>query len=208
MKAALKYYLSVFLRRLPWFLIPAVAISAIGIIVAMTLPPTYTSRARFVVESPQIPNELAPPSSTGSTTERLQIIQQRLMSRANLLDVARQQSALPGMGNMSPDQIYDAMVAQTTFRISGGGRTGQPLQAQVSFDASNAQTAAGNRCGSTAPVGLRSIMSNATISAMMANTATSTQPETYPPISEPTTTPKRIHGTQRRISARSIAPRR
>lgn len=142
MKATLKYYFSVFLRRLPWFLIPAVAISAIAIIVAMTLPPTYTSRARFVVESPQIPNELAPPSSTGPTAERLQIIQQQLLSRPNLLDIARRQNAVAGMASMTPDQIFGAMTKQTTFLISGGGRSGQPVQASLSFDSYSPQVSA------------------------------------------------------------------
>ena len=142
MKATLKYYSSVFLRRLPWFLIPAVAISAVSVIVAMTLPPTYTSRARFVVESPQIPDALAPPSSTGPSAERLQIIQQQLLSRPNLLEVARRHDAVVGMANMSADQIFDAMMNQTKFNITGGGRTGQPVQATLTFDAARAQISA------------------------------------------------------------------
>lgn len=142
MKATLKYYFSIFLRRLPWFLGPAVAISAIAIIVAMALPPTYTSRARFVVESPQIPDALAPPSSTGPSSERLQIIQQQMLSRANLLDIARRHNAIPGMGNMMPDQIFDAMTDRTRFLITGGGRTGQPIQATLSFEAPRPDVAA------------------------------------------------------------------
>lgn len=142
MKATLKYYFSVFLRRLPWFLIPAVAIAAVSFIVAMTLPPTYSSQARFVVESAQIPDALAPPSSTGPTAERLQIIQQQLLSRSNLLEMANRHNAVAGQARMTPDQIFDAMVNQTRFTTSGGGRTGLPLQATVSFQSWSPQVAA------------------------------------------------------------------
>ena len=142
MKATLKYYFSVFLRRLPWFLIPAVTIAAISIIIAMTLPPVYTSRASFVVESPQIPDALAPPSSTGSSAERLQIIQQQVLSRSNLIDVARRHNALAGMATMTPDQIYDAMSDQAKFVVNGGGRSGLPMQAVISFSTYRPQIAA------------------------------------------------------------------
>ena len=64
----LKFYLSIFLRRLPYFLVIAAFISAIGIAVASILPPIFRSSATILVESPQIPDELARstvPENTG-----------------------------------------------------------------------------------------------------------------------------------------------
>lgn len=139
MKATLRYYFSVFLRKLHWFLIPAVAISAVGIIIAMTLPPAYVSQTRFVVEQSQIPQRLAPPTVTSAPLERLQIIEQRLLARANLIDVARAVN-LPGNREMSADALADYMRTRTTTKIitSRGGAS----QMVVSFEAGSPQMAA------------------------------------------------------------------
>ena len=55
----LKFYFSIFLRRLPWFVVLATVITAVAVSVAISLPPAYVSQMRLVVESPQIPDEMA-----------------------------------------------------------------------------------------------------------------------------------------------------
>ena len=55
----LKFYLSIFLRRLPYFIVIAAFLSAVGIAVASILPPIYSSTATILVEAPQIPGDLA-----------------------------------------------------------------------------------------------------------------------------------------------------
>lgn len=140
MKATLKYYLSVFLRRLPWFLIPAVAISAAGIIIAFSLPPSYVSQTRFVVEPSQIPSALAPPTSSVSPTAQLQLIQQRVLARANLLDTARRLNVFPNMGALSADQIVSQMRQATDIRLIGSGSS--IPQMTISFESPSSATAA------------------------------------------------------------------
>lgn len=142
MKANLKYYFSVFLRRLHWFLAVAVVIAALAIGVAATLPPAYVSQARFVVEASQIPDALAPPTAAGGGLEQLQIIQQRLLARGNLLDIARRHEPFPEQAGMSPDQIVAAMNSATDIKMQGGGRTGGALQMTIAFQAANADKAA------------------------------------------------------------------
>ena len=44
-----RFYISIFLRRLPSFLIVATAISAVSIIAALTLPPTYEAQMRLIL---------------------------------------------------------------------------------------------------------------------------------------------------------------
>lgn len=51
----LRYYLAVFKRRLPYFLIVSTLVSAISVVVAYTLPPVYESRMVLLVEAPKIP---------------------------------------------------------------------------------------------------------------------------------------------------------
>ena len=87
----LKYYASIFLRRLHYFLVVAVAISAAAVIAAFALPPAYESQTRLLLEAPQIPRNLAASTVNVGTREQLEIIEQRLMTRENLLEVARNQ---------------------------------------------------------------------------------------------------------------------
>ena len=75
----LRFYFALFLRRLPYFLIFTVAGAAVGLALAFTLPPSYQAQARLVVESEQIPDELAASTVRTEATEQLQIIQQRIL---------------------------------------------------------------------------------------------------------------------------------
>ncbi|MGI3212171.1 GumC family protein [Roseovarius tibetensis] len=116
----LKYYFSIFLRRLHYFLMVAVVISAVAVIAAISLPPAYESQTRLLVEGPSIPRELAASTVNIGSREQLEIIEQRLMTRANLLDVARSQNVFDNIGGMSADAIVEGMRARTT--IEGPGR--------------------------------------------------------------------------------------
>ena len=59
MNAELSYYLSLFLRRIHYFLLFATAGLAVGLTLAFTKEPVYRAQARLIVESSQIPGELA-----------------------------------------------------------------------------------------------------------------------------------------------------
>ena len=56
----LRFYLSLFLRRLPWFLLLFAIGSGVGLTLSRVLPPVYVASAKLVVETEQIPDELAP----------------------------------------------------------------------------------------------------------------------------------------------------
>ena len=137
----LKYYLSIFLRRLHYFLVVAVAISAAAIIAAFALPPAYESQARLLLEAPQIPQNLAASTVNVGTNEQLQIIGQRLMTRENLLEVARNQQVFANIGAMSADQIVAGMRARTTIQRPGG-RSPAPIL-DLTFQARAPQIASG-----------------------------------------------------------------
>ena len=135
----LRFYLSLFRRRLPWFLVVATILSAVAVTVAFTLPPAYESRMVLLVESAQIPEDLASSTVQTPAFEQLQIIQQRLMTRNNLLDIARRQNVLLGQEDMNPDEIVAAMRARTTIRTTSGRDA--PLMT-ITFEAPAARTAA------------------------------------------------------------------
>ena len=85
----LKFYWAVFLRRLPYFLVVAALLTAVAVTLAFVLPPKYLSQASMLVEPQQIPGELAESMVPINPFEQIQIIEQRLMTRANLLELAQ-----------------------------------------------------------------------------------------------------------------------
>jgi polysaccharide chain length determinant protein (PEP-CTERM system associated) len=109
----LKFYLAVFMRRLPYFIIVAAFVSAIGLTVAFVLPPVYRSSASILVEPGQIPGELAQSTATVNPYEQAQIIQQRLLTRANLLALADRL----GMYEDQPELSAGAIVSDIQERI-------------------------------------------------------------------------------------------
>ncbi len=135
------YYLSIFRRRFHYFLIVATVMAAVSVIAALSLPPAYESRAILLVESPQIPEELAASTVRASALEQLQVVQQRLLTRDNMLAIARRLDVFENIGQMNPDAIVTAMRGRTTIAIAGGRRNEAPVMT-LSFEASAAQTTA------------------------------------------------------------------
>lgn len=137
----IKYYRSIFVRRLPYFLTVAMVIGAASIIMAMSLPPAYVSRMTLIVESPQIPDELAASTARTPAQEQLQIVEQKLMTRANLLEIANKLQLLEGQDEMTPDRIVQAMRARTSIRSTAG--LDQAALMTINFEAPSGQSAAG-----------------------------------------------------------------
>ncbi len=136
-----RYYFLIFLRRLPYFLIVATIVSAVSIALALTMPPTYMSQMRLIVDAPQIPSNLAPSTVTTSAPEQLQIIEQRLLTRPVLLEIAKKYEILPDQSEASEDQIIKAFGNQTSIRISAGRNAASLMT--ITFEAPTGEAAAG-----------------------------------------------------------------
>ena len=96
---------------------------------------------KLIVESPQIPDELAASTARTPAQEQLQIVEQRLLTRANLLDIAHRLKVFENIGEMTPDQVVQAMQARTVVR-STFGRDAAALMT-ITFEASTGEAAAG-----------------------------------------------------------------
>lgn len=136
----LQYYLAVLLRRLHYVAILFAAVTAAAVVVAFRMAPIYESTAQLLLQSQQIPDALAAPTVDTAALEQLQIVEQRLMTRQNLLDIARKFNVLPDLATMSPDDIVTAMRKNTTITKTAG--RDQASMMIVSFDAPRAETAA------------------------------------------------------------------
>ena len=138
----LRFYLRRFLGRLPWFLVFLAIGTAGGVTAARLLPPVYVAEARLLFESAQIPGELAPSTVRMQAMEHIQIIQQRILTRANLIDLANRLEVYAPRGDMparrpAPDEIVADMRARINISVTGGtGARGGGSQAtliRVSF---------------------------------------------------------------------------
>lgn len=139
----LKFYLSIFWRRFPYFLVVATLIGAIGVSVASVLPPTYRAEALLLVENPQIPTDMASSTVQVSAAQEIAIIQQRLTTRANLIDTAHRLD-IYGVGTrLSPDEIVADMRRRIRITSAGlGGREGGAPTVRVGFHDSDPRLAA------------------------------------------------------------------
>src|SRR5262245_14872853 len=81
------HYYGIMKKRIFYILIPFVLVLAAGSAVAMLWPPTYLSEGKILVESQQIPTDLVRPTVTATAKERIEVIQQRVMTRDNLLAI-------------------------------------------------------------------------------------------------------------------------
>ena len=139
----LKFYLSLFLRRLHYFLIVLTLGSVVGVTLALMLPPVYVAEARLVVESEQIPDELAASTVRVAASEQLQIIQQRILTRDTLIEMANRLQIYPPAEparRLAADQIVEDLRDRITIATTGGAA--QATIVRVGFEAPTAALAA------------------------------------------------------------------
>ncbi len=76
------------LRRRKWqVIVPALLIMLFAIIVALSLPAIYRSTATILIEQQDIPQDLVRSTVTSFADERIQILNQQVMTTSNLLQV-------------------------------------------------------------------------------------------------------------------------
>lgn len=84
----LRFYLSLVLQRLPIVVMATGFATTLGLLYAFSLPPLFRAEARLLIEGAQIPDELAASTVQSTADELLLAIQQRILTRDNLMDLA------------------------------------------------------------------------------------------------------------------------
>jgi uncharacterized protein involved in exopolysaccharide biosynthesis len=116
-------YMMVLKRRKKAFILPAGLVFCIAIAIAFLLPPSYKSEATILVEAQEIPEQMVQSTVTGYVEERIQGINQVVLSRANLLDIIDKNGLYQDMRRRSTvDEIVDKMREDISMT---------PLQAEV-----------------------------------------------------------------------------
>jgi uncharacterized protein involved in exopolysaccharide biosynthesis len=131
MNLDLYFYWKLFLRRLPVMALLVTVCAALGGFTAIRLPATYSTSARLLVEDPQIPDSMVASTVSTSAIEQLDIIQQRLTTRANVIDIANQYNVFQNITQISPDDVVAQMRDATNIRLSSGRN--QAIVMTISF---------------------------------------------------------------------------
>ncbi|AEI96564.1 GumC family protein [Roseobacter litoralis] len=140
MNLDIAFYWKLLVRRMPVMMLFVLLGSGLGVITALKLPETWSTEARLLVEAPQIPDEMVRSTIQTDALEQLDIIQERLLTRANLIDIANRLNVFEHIGEMDPDQVELAMRQATQIRRSEGRNQATILR--IVFEARSGRIAA------------------------------------------------------------------
>ena len=126
---SIRDYLSILRRRIWILTLPLVIFSVIGVAVANTLPARFQSEGTILIESQQIPEDLVRSTVTGLANERVRVVQQRVMTRQNLLGIIREFDLYGDRGTMS----QSAKIATLRRNISIGMVTARQGRGSTTF---------------------------------------------------------------------------
>jgi polysaccharide biosynthesis transport protein len=99
-----RFYVSLVVRRLPIVLAIVFTATLAGALYAISLPPVFRAEARLLIENAQIPDELAASTVRSTADEILLAIQQRVLTRDNLLEIADRYKIFANTPELSAEQ--------------------------------------------------------------------------------------------------------
>lgn len=138
---SLPYLWDLVKRRFKWFMVPFLVVLAVGSLVAWKWPAQYIASGTILVKSPDIPTDLVRPTVVSLPTERIEIIRQRIMTRDNLLALAKKFNIKPGWREQfSGTDIVDFIRARTLIDpvdVKLPGKNSQAIAFKVGFDYEN-----------------------------------------------------------------------
>lgn len=140
MNIDLAFYMRLFVHRLPVMLLFILLCSGLGVITALKLPETYSTSARLLVEEPQIPERLVTSTVQTDAGEQLDVIEQKLLTRATLIDIANKFRVFDNINEMNPDTVFQEMRKATSVRRSAGRNRATVMT--ISFEGRSGRVAA------------------------------------------------------------------
>jgi uncharacterized protein involved in exopolysaccharide biosynthesis len=114
---SLGYLFEILKRRTVLIVISFLTIFTIGCFIAAVWPARYISEGKILVSSQEIPTDLVRPTVAIMANERMQYIQQRIMTRDNLLAVAKKFQLSSGwQGLVTGSDIVDFIRDRAQFK--------------------------------------------------------------------------------------------
>ncbi|MHB8390817.1 MAG: GumC family protein [Acidobacteriaceae bacterium] len=131
-------YLEVLRRRRKAILLIIAVLSIVSVVVAFVIPPVYRSTATILIEEQEIPKDLIRSTITAYAWQRIKVISQQVMTRANLLNLIKQYDLYPNKRRSEPtedlikDMRHDIKLKPITAKVIDPA-TGQPREAIIAF---------------------------------------------------------------------------
>jgi len=132
-------YISILRRRKKQVIQVATVVFLVSAILAFVIPPQYRSTATILIEQQQVPRDLVPSTVTGYANQRLQRIQQRVMTDENLLRIIEKYQLGAGIGKSESlaKKTITQMRQATKFVTDSANvtdpRSGASMMATISF---------------------------------------------------------------------------
>ncbi len=133
------------------FLFVFLGVAGAGLVIALALPTIFRAEALLVVESEQIPDDLAQSTVRTNAGEQLQIIEKRVLSRDVLLSLADRLRIYQGEGAETPEELSSGAIVEdlrSRIRIGPSDEGQRPagdveaLLVRIAFDSPNPDVAA------------------------------------------------------------------
>ena len=131
-------YLAIASRRKWSFILPVLIILVIAVAVALLLPPVYRSASTILIEEQEIPTDFVVTTVTSFAEQRLQQINQRIMSTTRLMGIIEEYDLYKKMRERrTSEEVIEQMREDVRLnQISAevvDRRTGRPMTATIAF---------------------------------------------------------------------------
>ena len=131
-------YLAILRRRLPLMVAVAVMVAVVAVGVVYTLPSVYESSSTILIEQQEIPQDLVRSTVTTYADTQLELIRQRVMASASLLELITKYKLYAEARRDTPIETVLATMAEDIRMESVGAkvldrRGGRAVQATIAF---------------------------------------------------------------------------
>ncbi|MEM6677266.1 MAG: Wzz/FepE/Etk N-terminal domain-containing protein [Pseudomonadota bacterium] len=130
------------LRRWYLFVLFVPVTSAIGLFIAYVLPPVYVAEARVLVRGQAVAETLVAATVTADTAQRLQALEQQMLTRTNLLSLVDELDLFKDRPNLTASEQVAELRGSTSLRPIESRRRGDVTAFVVSHTSSRPQEAA------------------------------------------------------------------
>lgn len=135
------FFIGLLKRRARHFAIPFLLVLGMGSAITMIWPARYVSQGTILVQSQEIPSDLVRPTIAALANDRIQVIEQRVMTRDNLIVIAKKYRLTSGwLERLSGTEIVDFLRNRTVIKPSEQkleSRNKQAIAFTVGFEYEN-----------------------------------------------------------------------
>lgn len=127
-------------RRIWYFAIPILLVTSLSAMLVFSLPAVYRSTGTILIEHQGLPRDMVSSTVTSYADERIALIQQRVMTAANLIPVMNKHGLYPDLRGEEDESALLQMKTDVTMEMESADvidpRSGRTVSATISFSVS------------------------------------------------------------------------